>query len=617
MNDGMRKLAQFFIVALLLVSQSVIAKQEHVEYSIEITNPVQHLAKVTATFPAIESATLDISLPAWRTGKYKILNLAAGIGKVQAFGDHHQSLRVNKINKSTWRVAVDKPQTITFEYELYADQLGSRTRHIDESHAFIDSASVLVYTDVFRASPASITLKTPKGWVSRSGLEKIGKHRFLAPNYDVLVDSPIETGVHAYYTFEVDHKTHELVIWGSGNQNDAQIVQDLQKISVAAGTLWGVYPFGHYVWMLHLTSGVRGATEHINSTIIQTDRFKFSPRKDYLDFLSTAAHEFIHTWNVKAYRPQGIYPYDYQQENYSSLLWLAEGSTSYFSPLLLVRSGVIDGKEFLGLWAKAVDQHLNRPGREQQSPAEASFDAWLDESSHWDHNAKADIYTQGMMVSWLLDMQILENTALQKGYEQVHRLLYERFPLAKSGYDEEDVLTLLQEVSGQDMTGIWRNYIQGTQQADINTLLLKLGLRMQYGDVKNDNDNDNVKSKDPITLWTGIHLTDSGEDARIQRVQHDSPAWQAGLTSEDVIVAINDYRVNRESFSKKLNHYRPGNQLTVHYFRQDRLQSALLRLIDRSAEALKLIPVDQASEQQQAFFKAWSGLEWLSLKGEK
>ncbi|TMN94298.1 peptidase M61, partial [Pseudoalteromonas sp. S407] len=92
--------------------------------------------------------------------------------------------------------------------------------------------------------------------------------------------------------------------------------------------IWDDYPYQRYVFMVHSTSGARGATEHLNSTIIQRHRDKFAKREDYLGFIATAAHEFIHTWNVKAYRPEGLVPYDYLAPNYSRLLWLAEGSTS-------------------------------------------------------------------------------------------------------------------------------------------------------------------------------------------------------------------------------------------------------------------------------------------------
>lgn len=595
-------------------SCALAAQQAKVEYSIEILNPVQHIAKVKAVFPSTGQTEQTIMLPAWRTGKYKILNLAAGVGNVHAFDENGQALQIDKTDKSSWRVHLDKPQIFTFEYELYADQLGARTRHIDATHAFLDATSVLVYTELARAMPVVVTLKVPEGWESRSGLRKTDPHRFEAPNYDVLADSPIETGIHAFYMFEVDNKAHELVIWGDGNQNDQRIVKDLQKISAAAGRLWGAYPFERFVWMLHLTADVRGATEHINSTIIQTGRFKFSPRKDYLDFLATAAHEFIHTWNVKAYRPQGIHPYDYQKENYTPLLWLAEGSTSYFSPLLLLRAGVIDGKEFLSLWAKALERHLNRPGRERQSPAEASFDAWLDESAQWDHNAKADIYTQGMMVSWVLDVFIREQTGLKKGYEHIHRLLYERYPLAQQGgYSEAAVIELITEVTGRDATHVWKEYIHGTRQVDIASMLHRLGLEIQQGEKHDDNDG----FKDPSLLWSGIHLVESGEDAKIQRVQRDSPAWQAGVTANDVIVAVNDYRVMRDSFPKRLKDYGANDRLKINFFRDDRLQSVNMVLGARSAEELKVLPLDKTNQQQRNFFGAWSGVDWHTVFKDK
>ena len=139
-----------------------------------------------------------------------------------------------------------------------------------------------------------------------------GSRSFSASNYDELVDSPpLELGVHEYARFEADG-LFELVIWGEGNFKISSIIEDLKKIVLSTRKSLGAYPFELYVyaspnrWNLrcHRTWG---------STIINLDRHIFTDREKYIRFLLTATHEFIHTWNVKAYRPIGIADYDYEK----------------------------------------------------------------------------------------------------------------------------------------------------------------------------------------------------------------------------------------------------------------------------------------------------------------
>ncbi len=221
-------------------------------------------------------------------------------------------------------------------------------------------------------------LNVPQGWRSFSGMAKgDNEHQFVAPNYDVLADSPIETGINQHLTFSADGRDYELVIWGEGNYNATQMQKDLAKLVQQTEAIWQGYPYQRYVFIVHATDGARGATEHLNSTVIQRDRFTFGKREDYLAFLSTASHELVHTWNVKAYRPAELVPYDYLNPNYSKLLWISEGSTSYFQNQLLLRAGLMTKEEFYADLAKRLDKFVHTPGRLVQSVSESSFDSWI------------------------------------------------------------------------------------------------------------------------------------------------------------------------------------------------------------------------------------------------
>ncbi len=575
------------------------AKHDTVEYIVDITHPIHHTAEITAKFPRVENTRFEVTLPVWRTAKYKILNFPSGVSNFRAFGENGEALVAVKTNKNTWNIVLDAPQQVSIKYTLFANELHLRSRHIDDSHAYLDATASLMYAKPFRQLPVTVELNVPKEWQSRSGMEKAnGKHRFKAQNYDVLASSPIETGIHNYHAFNADGKAHELVVWGQGNQNDKMILEDIKKFVPEAKKIWGDYPFERYVWMIHAVSHKKGATEHLNSTIIQNNRYEFAPRDKYVKFITTASHEFVHTWNVKAYLPRGISEYDFDKENYTRLLWLVEGSTSYFAPLLLVRSGVIDGEEYLDEWSSRIERHLKRPGRKIQSPAEASFDAWLDYSAHWNQNAKVNIYTEGMLASLVLDLEIRKQTDFKRGYEDVHRLMYERYR-RPSTYTEADVKQLLNEVAGTDLSTLWQAHISGTQTIPLDELLNRVGLQITYAP---------GEDADEFPRWLGVSLEQDSSEAKIAVVERNSAAWRAGLTTGDTIIAINQLRANASNLAQLIREHKPGKTVTISFFRQDTLRKTKLNIAANDNAKLKVLPVDKPSQSQQAFFQAWAGI---------
>jgi predicted metalloprotease with PDZ domain len=601
----------FQTFSMLVITFFITGTQASVLVDITIEQPQHHYAQITVDFDKFTTEKANFHLPTWRTGRYEILNLANGIRKFSAFDDEGNKLEWKKQDKDTWQVQGTLNKKIRINYQVYANQLGKRTRHIDDSHAFIDASTVVMYSDVFRDVKHIINLHVPDGWRSVSGLEtstnsNTKTHQFVAKNYDVLVDSPIESGVNEHHKFVVEGLDYELVIWGKGNYDSGKMVADLKVLVQQSKHIWQGYPFKRYVFMVHATSGARGATEHLNSTIIQTSRFKFSERKDYLRFISTAAHEFVHTWNVKQYRPKGLVPYDYQQENYSTLLWLSEGSTSYLQNQLLLRGDLMSSKEFFESLAKRISGYLHKPGRDSQTIAQASFDKWQEQGGDYDNNHSVNIYSEGFLVSWLLDFSIIEQTSLKKSYRDVHNILYQQFKIPKS-FDEQDLLAILEDTTNEDYQAWWQKNVHGYAKVDFNTLLAKAGLTMSYGD----------KSKLKQTAWSGIKTKQVTNGLEIITVEKNSPAWQAGLTLGDIIVAVDDLRMADKDLTKRLKNFKPKDKVGVTFFRRDELVTRMITLGEIPKGKLKIVPLKGAGAKQKAFFKHWTGIAFPDEKNEK
>ncbi|WP_065188026.1 M61 family metallopeptidase [Shewanella woodyi] len=573
-----------------------LSAQAEVQYRIDLNQSQHHLAQVEVSFPQSSAEQLEVQLPVWRTGKYQVLPLADGVRFFTAKDNKGNVLPVTRTASGEWQVALSQPTSVSISYQLYLNKLGQRVGHIDASHAFLDASGTFVYSPEFRYEPIEVEMSVPSNWQSHSGMDSGEEaHTFVADNYDVLVDSPIETGVNQLRRFSADGRDYELVIWGEGNYDIEKMVTDLTKLSGEADAIWDGYPFERYVYMVHATSGASGATEHLNSTIIQRPRFSYREREDYLGFIKTASHEFIHTWNVKAYRPQGLVPYDYQYENISELLWIAEGSTSYFQSQLLLRAGVITAKEFLDDLAKRIARSEVTPGREVQSVAEASANQWASSRGDYAINHSTNIYSEGFLVSLALDFSLLDETDLEHSYRDVHKALYRdhKIPL---GYDVEDVQNTLKELTDEDYSTWWQRHVNAPLTLDFPDLLSQAGLKIGYGE----------DSK--AVAYSG--MTVEGSSLKLKQVLRDGPAWNAGIVLGDEIVAINGLKVTASGFESRIKDFKPGAEVKVTLFSDDKLKSVVMTLGEKQSGKLTLESVKKPSRSQKAFFKAWSGIDW-------
>lgn len=582
----------------------VVMANESVEYTLTVTDANQHLAQVEIRLPILEAEQIELKLPVWRTGRYEILDLSKNISEFSVENSSAEALLWRKSDKNTWLVDNTTASGVTVRYTVYANMLKQRVAHIDDTHAFIDASGVFMFSPELRQQPLTVQLAVPGQWRSRSGMESIGEHQFKAKNYDQLVDSPIESGIHEFLEFTVADRLYEIIIWGRGNHDILKLKEAIDKIDQVAADLWQDFPFNRYVYMFHVGEGLRGATEHVNSTIIQQGRFNFAPRQDLLKVLATTAHEFIHTWNVKSYRPAGIAPYDYSKENYSSLYWMVEGSTSYYDDLFLLRAGIYKPKDYFERLAQGIQAHLNKPGRLISSVAASSFDTWLNNDRQFSHNNSVSIYLEGALKSWALDREIRARSQFKYSYDDVQRQLYQRFGGSQVGYTVQDVLAIVESLTDEDIGDFWADYIEGTKELDFNELLAFYGLEKVI-DEESKTDN-----------WLGLSMTSGSMGPEVANVNRDSPAWQAGLTVGDELLALDGLRVSVEHFDDYLQQLQAGQSYPLVFFRGEQIKIINITPVINPNPNFTIRPLAKPSRNQVRVFKDWTGRSLSSVSDE-
>lgn len=607
-----------------------LAAPPRVEYLVDLTQTHTQTVGVTLVLREVEAEEVRLELPVWRPGRYVVLDPAGTIRTVHAADGAGNPLDIEKVRKSSWIVRTGGASEVRVTYDLYANSLNDRTRHADDTHAFLSGSSVLMFWPDRRDEPCEVTLTMPEHWRIASGMPAAPGRpgTLLAPNYDVLVDSPIEAGVHERIDFDVDGMPFEIIIWGHDTFDRERLARDFRALCSAQIELFGSIPCDRYVFLIHIAPGAGGGTEHLNSTIMQTRPGFMSSKDRYLGFLGLTSHEFFHTWNVKSFRPAGIHPYDYTQENYTDLLWLVEGSTSYYDDLLLVRAKLMDEKDYFKRLESAINDDLARPGRAVQSLADSSFDAWIKfNRSHADtNNSTVNFYSRGALVSAMLDLEIRRQSENRHSFDDVMRALYKRFPLDGPGFSEADVISICSQYAGTPdvIEDFFDRFVRGTGDLPIGDYLILAGLELHDPNARTEASAERREGEprdekhataDPWErsgprAWLGAALTDAGGLARVTRVDAGGPAHAAGLIENDEIVAMGSDRLRAGDLNTLLDRHEPGDRVTITYLRRDQLRTLELTLAARAREGLKIRRVKEPTDLQKAVFESWLGVTW-------
>lgn len=596
------------LIALLLVSDV-----GPVRYDVGLTAPQTQMVDMVARFPG--AAPLEIQLPAWRPGRYEILDPAGTVREMHAWAGDGSPLQVEKTAKATWRITGEGPAPVSVSYRVYANSIGDRTRHVDDTHAFLSPSSVFVYAPTFRDHPCRVQFEAPDDWSVACGLDAPADDpgALVAPDYDILVDSPIEIGLHDTLTFEAaGGRRHDIVLWPPGvPRDDERLRDDFQAIVDACADVFGHVPYERYVFLIHVGAG-GGGTEHLNSTIMQVSRAAIGGSRDessnpYERLLGLTAHEFFHTWNVKQLRPAGIQPYDYQRENYTPLLWVAEGTTSYYDELLLVRVGLLKPDAYLDRLGKQITSLRTRPGARVQSLADSSFDAWIKfNRRHADSiNSTVSFYAKGSLASLLLDLELRARTEGVHTLDSILRTMYQQFPLDDGGFTTEDLRAELESVAG-DFGDFFTHYINGTAVLPFEDHFATVGLELEF-EANDDDLPEGAPIPDRADL--GLELSRADGRATVRAVLSDGPAYTAGVIAGDEIVALDGRRLGAD-LRTVLEHRRPGEVVELHVFRRDALRVIPVTLAGRPDGKFVVRRVSEASDAQRAAYEDWCGQSW-------
>ncbi len=595
------------------------AASEPIRYRVVPVDPHAHLFEVELTIAQPDPQGQRVAMPAWTPGSYMIREFARNVVTISASGPAG-ALRLRKLDKATWQAA-RSDGALRIVYRVYAWDLSVRAAHLDSTHGFFNGPALFLRVVGQEHLPVEVRIDPPAGneyadWKVATTLACAEKRRhafgrYRAAGYDELLDHPVEMGRFTIDAFEAGGARHEVAITGRHDADTRRLCRDLSRICTAHQRLFEPRtrraPFDRYLFQVLVVGNGYGGLEHRSSTSLICSRNELphageprEPSEGYRSFLGLASHEYFHAWNVKRIKPAAFADPDLQQENYTELLWIFEGFTSYYDDLMLVRSGIIGRDAYLGLLAKTISNVQRGPGRRTQSVADSSFDAWIkfyrqDENAP---NAIVSYYAKGSLVALALDLTIRARSAGRRSLDDVMRLLWTRFgrdfAQRRTGVDEDAFARLLEEAVGMRLDAQIRRWAYGTSELPLAALLRRFAVRLESG----------AGDEGPASIGARMAMRDG--QWTIVNAYNGQAAERAGLAPGDVVVALDGLRTGDEAACKAiLARRRPGDRMRVHAFRRDELIERELELdAPRKTEA-KLVADERPVAAAKRLLGGW------------
>ncbi len=592
-------------------------------FTVSMENPSQHYFHVIFRCEGLGRGSLDFKLPAWSPGYYRIMDYAKNVLNFRAEDGAGRSLPWEKTAKNTWRVDARKSgSAVVVRYDVYAFTPFVAESYLDDAKAFLVPTGVLMHVGGQLRHPVSLTLVPDPAWTTvATGLDPApsggapaaappgSAKAFTAPDFDVLYDCPVLMGRQDTIAFEVRGVPHVFAGDNLGALDKARFTADLARMIESAASLVGEIPYTRYAFLAIGPGG--GGLEHLNSVALSfTAAGLMSDPGSYKRWLEFVAHEFFHLYNVKRIRPLALGPFDYDRENYTTMLWVSEGFTSYYESLILARAGLIGRDDVFEDMRRAVAAYENVPGHRFQSAAASSFDTWLDFYGRGANasNTTISYYDKGAALGMLLDLAIRHASKNRASLDDVMRALYGKYyKELKRGFTDAEFRSECERAAGTPLGEIFDDYVATTKDIDYAKYLGYAGLEID------------TTPRDLPGAWLGASFgsgagrfggggsgpssPDGG--AVISGIEVDSPAQRAGLSAQDEVVAVDGTRVTARSIAQVLETRRPGDKAVLLVARRGKVSEVEVTLGKKTERSFRIKPMANRDPLQSSILKDW------------
>ncbi len=600
-----------------------------ITYDISFPQAAHHLARVKATFTALPAGPVNIRMARSSPGRYSLTEYAKNVFDVSATDGTGKTLPVTHPDPYSWTVSGHNG-TVTFSYTLFAD-VGNGTYsgfNVEQEH--IQPQGTFVYVKSLEFRPVRVTFHRldPKWTIATQLVPTKDSETFTAPDMQYFFDSPTHLGVIAWrqWSAQQDGKTLTWRVALDDPTEDQAIdayANGIRKIVAEEGAVYGEFPqydYGTYTFVACYRDDCGGdGMEHRNSTSVTGNSMNGNGEAG----LSTMAHEFFHSWNVKRIRPLGIEPFDYDRANMTPGLWIAEGFTQYYGPLLETRAGVLQQDRMISTVGNTINAVTNSPGRLFFGPIgmseQAPFRDGAAAADRPDPNTFLSYYTYGAGIAIAIDLWMRDHG---KSLDTFMQTMWHRFGKPEIAYSMADARSALIAASGDPAwaSDFWKRYVVGHELPDYASLVKPAGLVLQkrfpgqpyvggsvgaaVGGFGRGGGGRRGGGRGAAPQPTGPQPAD------VSSAPAGTPLYDAGLDAGDHITAVDGKAISSaEEFDAAVAAHKPGDRMTVAYTDAAGDHTTTVNVIENpSVELVTLESLGQTPTQAQLDFRQqWMG----------
>jgi predicted metalloprotease with PDZ domain len=503
------------------------------EVTFDSATAAERTIKVSLSFDVAGPGPVLLSLPAWTPGSYEVNNFARWISNFSAMaGD--KPLTWDKLDYDTWRVRPGGARALKVSFDYLADTLDNAMAWARPDFVLFNGTNLFFYPEGsdFRF-PATVTIRTQSGWLVASGMKPANTAgSYGATNYHDLVDMPFFVGRMDLDSNRVDGKWFRLATYPARamtGQGRSSLWDQISKTVPAMTAVFQETPWESYTTLLVFTpqQGGGAALEHQNSHLgIYNPGFIGNPV-----LASITAHEIFHAWNVKRLRPADLWPYNYSQPQETTWLWVSEGITDYYSDLAMVRSGVVDSAQFLGVTAGKMATVAEAPPTALE---DASLTTWIGPTN----GTKYLYYPKGSLAGFILDIMIRDASDNRRSLDQVMRELYRTTYKQGRGFTAADWWGAVSRAAGgRSFTEFNAKYVDGRDPYPWQQVLGLAGIRMATDTIREPR----------LGLATA---QDSTGAIVVEQLAPGGVAQEAGVKAGDRLLALGDIAIDNPDFGK-------------------------------------------------------------------
>ncbi|HET9747212.1 MAG TPA: hypothetical protein VFP97_15970 [Chitinophagaceae bacterium] len=586
------------IISFLFFSFSISAQKSSLSYTVKMDNPEWHFFHVSLSCKGIKREFIDFKMPAWTPGYYQKMDYAKNLQRLKATDAAGKELKWEKTGDNTWRVFSKNAEAVHLAYEIKTERSFVATPYVDETRGYVLPAGVFLYIDKMISHPVQVRIVPDEKWNRvATGLDSIPgkKFTYTAPDFDVLYDSPFLAGnleeLHPFYIRGVKHR---FIGYKLGDFDREQFIADLKRIVDAAVNVIGHIPYKHYTFIA-IGPGP-GGIEHLNNTTFGFNGTNFKNRDNYIRTLHFLAHEYFHHYNVKRIRPIELGPFDYDKGSRTKMLWVSEGLSVYYEYLVVRRAGVSTDAELLNALRGNILAFENKPGKRFQTLEQASYETWSDGPfgrTGDEVNKTISYYDKGPVVGMLFDFKIRQATHNKKSLDDVMRYLYkEYYQKRKRGFTQEELRAAIENVAGTSMADEYE-YVSTTRELDYPKYFTYAGLRID------------TTTKILSTAYAGFTLQERQDSVFVSALDHESPAWNAGIRRGLPVIKINQEKASVDLLNKTITDARPGDKITLTLTINNETKNTTIILERKRERPFIIATIGDPDSLQKQILESW------------